>query len=183
MTNTCVTTVRVAGASPPVGILFAVRRECVGVHANCAHTWLVHDGDNSHATEAAQHGFTLCPHDTLAMRTHQWVPVDTHSTLALYGGGCGWPKQATEVATHCVALNMVAERTVPTMPPKTRLAAPPTRSFSSGTADDTPHVQALLRTPSDEILRDWCSRRTGQEIQFRSKRRNKLRRTSRTENS
>ena len=54
------------------------------------------------------------------------------------------------------------------------LAAPPTRFFSSGTADDTPHVQALLRTPSDEILRDWCSWRTGQEIQFRSKRREQV---------
>ena len=93
-----------------------------------------------------------------------------------YTGVLWWrlwtPHTSTKVGTHCDTLNMVAERTVPTV---TRLAQ---HLPSSATADVLPFVRRGRRA---RVAQD-AVRRNPAEIPFRSKRRDKFRRTSRTEN-
>ena len=91
-------------------------------------------------------------------------------------------KQGTNVATHCVTLNMVAKRSVPTMPPTTRLAHHVHFSATAGVSPMCQHAdafdeQASIRPQSHEVRQDWCSTRTRQEIQLRSKRRDEFHRT------
>ena len=52
-----------------------------------------HDSGTTNTTakhSAATQGLALFSHGTLAIRTHPWVPVDTHSTRVYFRGGCGW---------------------------------------------------------------------------------------------
>ena len=42
----------------------------------------------------------LCSHCTLDMRTHPWVPLDTHSGRVLFGGGCGWETDKMSTTVH-----------------------------------------------------------------------------------
>ena len=102
MTNTCVT-VRVAGACRPVVLLVeaATRVRPRGCWSTCTNVHTPHSYTTQTTAARAQqhqHVSALCHDVTLDIMTHQWISVDIHSALVLYGGDCGWPQVARRTA-------------------------------------------------------------------------------------